>query len=102
MDQLHLVAFLMDQHLRNENERLELQVQFLSDQLCDRNRVIAQLQSDFDVMWNMYQEIERERDRLAAEPPAEEDPLETAFRLGEESVSETDSEDFFEMLLRTD
>lgn len=99
-NQLHLVAFLMDQHVRTENERLRLQVQLLSDQLSERNRVVSQLQSDFDQIWQMYLDIERERDALRRDPPEEEDPLNTAFRLGEEIESDTESEDFFELLLR--
>jgi len=109
-NQLHLIAFLMDQNLREENQALRdrvqslmFQVELLSDQLSERNRVVAQLQSDFDQVWTMYVDIERERDRLRAAPPEEEDPLETAFRLGEETESDGyESEDLMELLLRTD
>jgi uncharacterized coiled-coil protein SlyX len=63
-NELATVAFLMDNYMRERCAHLEQQLESLSSVLSQRNRFIAQLNSDIDNLCGALVEAQNENERL--------------------------------------
>lgn len=117
---LAVIAEHMNRYVREENRQLHNEVEELADIVCEKNRLIGQLQADIAGLCEHLADAQQEINDLhrttrilytidglprmfrrnpagifveVAEPPLEESPRNVVRRLFQESDSETETDD---------